>query len=147
MASRLRHLRARALKAAFNAHTAIYEASDGRLGSHIGMPMLLLTVTGRKSGQPRSTPLVYFEADGAYVVVGSDGGARRDPQWWSNLQVDPRGKVRVGRRVLDVEAHLAENEERARLWAQSQGVNPAWERYQKTTERSLPVVVLKPIQS
>ena len=144
MASRLRHLRARALKAMFNAHTAIYEASDGRLGAKVGLPMLLLTVTGRKSGQPRTTPLVYFEHHGAYVVVGSDGGARRDPQWWKNLQVDPSAKVRIGRRVFAARARLAEGDERARLWELGKDVNPMWDRYQQTTERSLPVVVLDP---
>ena len=144
-ASPLRRFRAKALKALFNAHTAIYEASDGRIGAKIGLPMLLLTVTGRKSGLERSTPLVYFEVDGAYVVVGSDGGARHDPQWWKNLQVDPSAKIRVGRRVFEVKAHLAESAERERLWEIGKGVNPMWERYQKGTERALPVVVLEPV--
>ena len=106
--------------------------------------MLLLTVTGRKSGLERSTPLVYFEVDGAYVVVGSDGGARRDPQWWKNLQVDPSARVRVGREVLPVKARLAVGDERARLWEVGKGVNPMWQRYQMSTERELPVVVLTP---
>ena len=107
------------------------------------MPMLLLTVTGRKSGLERTTPLVYFEAGGGYVVVGSDGGARRDPQWWKNLQADPNAKVRVGRRVFRARARLAEAEERDRLWEIGKGVNPMWDRYQKGTERSLPVVILE----
>lgn len=78
------------LKAGFKAHATLYERSGGLLGAWMGLPMLLLTVTGRKSGEARSTPLVYFEDCGRYVVVGSDGAARRDPQWWKNLQVDPR---------------------------------------------------------
>lgn len=143
MASRYRKLRARALKAMFHAHGAIYEASGGRLGARLGMPMLMLTVTGRKTGKPRSTPLVYFEDQGRYVVVGSDGGARRDPQWWKNLQAQPSARVRVGRQVFDATAHLAEGEERSRLWERGKGVNPMWERYQRTTERQLPVVVLE----
>jgi deazaflavin-dependent oxidoreductase (nitroreductase family) len=145
MASRLQRIRAKALKALFNAHTALYEATDGRLGAKVGLPMLLLTVTGRKSGLERTTPLVYFEVAGAYVVVGSDGGARRDPQWWKNLQADPNAKIRVGRRVLDATARLAESEERARLWEIGKGVNPMWDRYQRGTARELPVVVLDPV--
>lgn len=128
MASRLRHARARALKALFRAHGFLYEATDGRFGARVGMPMLLLTVTGRKSGRKRSTPLVYFEDGDAYVVVGSDGGARRDPQWWLNLRADPVATVRAGRRVVGVTARLAEGAERERLWELGRGVNPAWDR-------------------
>ena len=131
----------------FRAHTAIYELSDGRIGTTDRRPMLLLSVSGRKTGQIRTTPLVYFEDGDRYVVVGSDGAARRDPQWWKNLQVNPRGSVRVGRRQFDVEATLAEDAERARLWELGKGVNPAWAQYQKKTERTLPVVVLSPLQS
>jgi deazaflavin-dependent oxidoreductase (nitroreductase family) len=139
-----RHLRARALKVLFDTHRVVYEASDGRLGAHLGLPMLLLTVTGRKSGEPRTTALVYFKDGDRYVVVGSDGGARRDPQWWKNLQVESSGKMRVGRRQADVDTHLAQGDERVRLWAMGQDINPMWERYQRTTKRELPVVVLTP---
>ena len=145
MASRFRHARARALKALFDAHTTLYEATDGRVGAHLGLPMLLLTVTGRKSGKPRTTPLAYFEDGGGYVVVGSDGGARRDPQWWKNLQVDPRARVRIGRRVFDARARLATGVERARLRERGKGVNPAWARYQQHTERELPEVIFEPV--
>ena len=81
------------------------------------------------------------------MVVGSDGGARRDPQWWLNLKVDPRATVRVGRRVFQAQARLAEGAERQRLWERGKRVNPAWQGYQKHTERELPVVVLEPIRS
>lgn len=146
MASRFKHLRARALKAMFKAHTAIYEASDGRIGAWAGLPTLLLSVTGRKSGQIRSTPLVYFQDGDSYVVVGSDGAARHDPQWWKNLQVDPMGAIRVGRKKYDVRATLATGSERERLWELGKTVNPMWARYQTRTERELPVVVLTPAQ-
>jgi deazaflavin-dependent oxidoreductase (nitroreductase family) len=146
MASRYRHLRARALKALFKLHVAVYEASDGRLGAHLKLPMLLLTVTGRKTRQPRTTALAYFEDSGAYVVVGSDGGARRDPQWWLNLRVDPRATLRVGRQVFAARARLADGAERARLWERGRQVNPAWQSYQRHTARELPVVILEPTQ-
>lgn len=144
MASRYKHLRARALKAFFRAHAEVYERSGGRLGAWLGLPTLLLSVTGRKSGQVRSTPLVYFEDGGSYVVVGSDGAAKRDPQWWKNLQVDPTGSVRVGRKKLSIQARLATGGERERLWEIGKTINPMWSKYQTRTLRELPVVVLTP---
>jgi len=144
MASRFRHLRARMLKAMFKTHAEVYERSGGRIGAWLGLPTLLLTVVGRKSGKRYSTPLVYFQDGDSYVVVGSNGAARRDPQWWKNLAVNPHGSIRVGRRQVDVQAHLAKGEERARLWELGKGVNPMWSKYQGRTERELPVVVLTP---
>ena len=149
MASRWRYLRARVLKALFKAHAQLYEASDGRIGKSIG-PMalgqstLLLSVTGRKSGLVRTTPLVYFEDGDNYVVVGSDGAARRDPQWWKNLQENPQATVRVGRNKFPVRASLADGAERARLWQIGTSILSAWAEYQTQTERILPVVVLTP---
>jgi deazaflavin-dependent oxidoreductase (nitroreductase family) len=144
MAPSYRHLRARALKAMFKAHAAIYERSGGLIGGWLGLPTLLLSVTGRKSGKTYSTPLVYFEDGDSYVVVGSDGAAKRDPQWWKNLQVDPMGAIRVGRKKLEVRATLATGAERERLWEIGTTVNPMWSKYQARTERELPVVVLTP---
>lgn len=146
MASQYRHLRARLLKAFFKAHAWIYERSGGRIGAWLGLPTLLLTFTGRKSGKTYSTPLVYFEDGGSYVVVGSDGAAKRDPQWWKNLRVNPTGSVRVGRKRHEVRARLATGEERERLWEIGKRVNPMWAKYQAKTERELPVVVLTPTQ-
>jgi len=147
MASHYRHLRARVLKAVFQVHANIYEATDGRVGSWIGPPyfgqrVLLLSVIGRKSGLSRTTPLVYFEDNDNFVVVGSDGAARRDPQWWKNLKRNPQAIVRVGRDRFHARARLATGEERERLWRIAIGVNPMWASYQSKTERILPVVVL-----
>ena len=149
MASRYRHLRARVLKSVFQAHAQLYEASDGLLGAWIGPPYigqraLLLSVTGRKSGLTRTTPLVYFKDGGNYVVIGSDGAARRDPQWWKNLQENTQATVRVGRHKFSATASLAEGAERERLWQIGVRINPMWARYQTRTERPLPVVVLTP---
>jgi len=144
MASRFRHLRARALKAMFKAHATIYERSGGRIGTWLGLPTLLLSVTGRKSGQTRSTPLAYFRDGDSYVVVGSDGAAKHDPQWWKNLQVDPVGAVRIGRQKFEVKATLSTGLERERLWEIGKSFNPMWSTYQTRTERELPVVVLTP---
>jgi len=110
----------------------------------MGLPILLLSVTGRKSGLTRTTALVYFEDDGNYVVVGSDGAARRDPQWWKNLEVNPQATVRVGRNKFAARASLATGAKRERLWQIGTGINPMWAKYQTQTERALPVVVLTP---
>ena len=149
MASRFRHLRARVLKAVFQAHSQLYEVSEGRIGAWIGppflgQPALLLSVTGRKSGRTRTTALVYFEDGGNYIVEGSDGAARRDPQWWRNLQKNPKATVRVGRNTFSARASLATGAERDRLWQIGIGINPTWAKYQTQTERILPVVVLTP---
>lgn len=144
MASRFRHLRARILKAVFQSHTLVYEVSDGWIGAWMGLPTLLLSVTGRKSGLTRTTALVYFEDGGNYVVVGSDGAARRNPQWWKNLKVNPQATVRVGRNKFAARASLATGAERERLWQIGTGINPMWAKYQTQTERALPVVVLTP---
>ena len=83
---------------------------------HFGQAVLLLSVTGRKSGLTRVTPLVYFEDGGNHVVVGSDGAARRDPQWCKNLKTNPQASVRVGRNRFFARATLAIGAERERLW-------------------------------
>jgi len=128
----------------FKAHAEVYQRSGGRVGAWLGLPTLLLSVTGRKSGKTYSTPLVYFENGGSYVVVGSDGAAKRDPQWWKNLQVDPICEVRVGRKTFSAKASLATGAERERLWELGKDVNPMWSKYQIRTERELPVVMLTP---
>lgn len=118
--------------------------SGGRIGANIGLPALLLTTTGRKSGLPRSTPLVYFRDGARYVVVASDGAARKNPQWHENLQKDARATIQVGRESRGVVATVASGAERERLWKLGRDVNPMWERYQTRTEREIPVVVLTP---
>lgn len=146
MASLSRKLRAKALTLLFRTHAFVYESSGGIVGTSERWPTLLLTTTGRKSGKPRTTPLVYFEHEGSFVVVGSDGAARRHPQWFRNLEVDPRARIRVGRAVHRVHARTAVGEERDRLVARGRGVNPMWERYQSKTSRELPYVVLEPVR-
>ncbi len=140
-----RHLRARVLKVGFDTHKWIYQVTDGRIGAHVGLPILLLTVTGRKTGLERVTPLVYFRDGESYFVVASDGGARRNPQWFKNLQVDPKARIQVGRRKLDVIARVAAGSERERLWSMAARKNPVYEPYQKKTSRQIPVVILEPV--
>ncbi len=126
-------------------HTLLYSLSSGRIGGRIvGSPVLLLTTIGRRSGKNRTLPLLYL-ADGATVVlVASNGGAAKHPQWWSNLQANPHARVQIGSRTLTMTATLAEGEERNRLWSRLVAMYPGYAGYQERTPREIPVVVLRP---
>ena len=125
-------------------HVALFRLTRGRIGSHLGkgLPVLLLTTTGRKSGKQRTTPLLYIEDGGRYVVVASVGGAPKHPAWYLNLRDDPRATLEVGGRRLAVQAETAGPEERERLWHGLTAMYPTYDRYQARTTREIPVVVL-----
>jgi deazaflavin-dependent oxidoreductase (nitroreductase family) len=138
-------------------HVWAYERSDGRWGAHSGgVPALLLTTTGAKSGLPRTHGLTYCVDRGDLVVVASNGGGDRNPAWYHNILADPRVRVRVGRRVLDATARVAGPEERAELWPKvnraNRGLAPylhsgatgRYDVYQRHTSRTIPVVVIRP---
>jgi len=130
-------------RAFIGAHLALYRATAGRIGGQLGgMRVLLLTTQGRKSGQPRTAPLVYFEDGDRLVVIGSKGGDPRDPLWWENLKQTPQASVQIGADIRRVRARLASPEERARLWPKIKGENPAYAGYEKKTRREIPVVLL-----
>ena len=124
----------------------LHQSADGGrfLGRVWGMRVLLLTTTGRKSGQPRSTPLSCLEHEGGYVVVASNGGARNDPAWYRNLQHDPRARIQVGRQQMAVRAEVLGPAERAALWERLVAVAPTYGRYAGKTEREIPLVWLRP---
>jgi deazaflavin-dependent oxidoreductase (nitroreductase family) len=124
-------------------HRAVYRLTGGRLlGRVAGMPVLLLTTTGRQSGRPRTTPLTYFTSGADLVVVASNGGEDRPPAWWLNLQADPRATVTIDRHSQAVTARAATPQERERLWPVITGVNPGYAAYARRTSRPIPVVVL-----
>lgn len=126
-------------------HTAVYRASNGIIGSHaIGLLSLLLTTTGRRSGESRTVALTYVPDGDDYVVVASNGGADRHPAWWLNLERTPRATIQVGRDVIPVVAHAADQHERARLWPKLVEANPFYARYEVLTDRPIPVVILRP---
>lgn len=128
-------------------HVALFRLTRGRVGGRIGndLPVLLLTTTGRKSGKARTTPLLYVEDGGRYVIVASVGGAPKHPAWYLNLQADPSATIEVGRRSLAVRAETAEEpEERARLWQALTQMYPTYDAYQARTSRIIPVVALTP---
>src|SRR3954447_553901 len=126
-------------------HVDRYEATDGREGHEWqGTQTLILTTTGRKSGEPRKSPLIYAEHDGAYLVVASKGGAPEPPAWYLNLQADPTAEIQVLGRKLEVRARDATPQEQPELWKIMTGEWPAYDEYQTKTDRPIPVVVLEP---
>jgi F420H(2)-dependent quinone reductase len=126
-------------------HVFLYSASGGRIGGRFkGAPVLLLTTTGRKSGKRRTTPLLYGEDAGRYVVVASVGGAPKHPAWYLNLRDDAEATIRVGGRTLHVHAETATPDERARLWTVMTGLYAPYDDYQAKTSREIPIVILTP---
>jgi deazaflavin-dependent oxidoreductase (nitroreductase family) len=131
-------------------HQRIYRLTGGRLGGTLTVPgrarrpILLLTTTGRVSGQPRTTPLIFLADGDRYVVIAANAGHPRPPAWWRNLLAEPAAAVLVRRRRLDVRAREATGDERDRLWAAFAEVYPPLLAYQRATDRPLPVVVLEP---
>jgi F420H(2)-dependent quinone reductase len=126
-------------------HVFLYKASSGRIGGRFKVaPVLLLTTTGRKTGKRRTTPLLYGEDAGRYVVVASVGGAPKHPAWYLNLSGDSEATIQVGHRRLSVRAETAQQEERARLWTLMTRLYPGYDAYRAKTSREIPVVVLTP---
>jgi deazaflavin-dependent oxidoreductase (nitroreductase family) len=109
------------------------------------LPTLLLTTTGRKSGEPRALPLLYGAVGDSYAVIASKGGMPDHPLWYLNLEANPECELMVGAKAVSARARVAEGEERERIWAQMAETYPPYLEYQKSTERTIPVVVLDPI--
>jgi len=127
-------------------HSFWYQVTGGIIGRSVfGAPVLLLTVTGRKSGRSHTTPLIYLQDGDAFVVVGSKGGSDQHPVWFLNLRANPAAEVLVGRARTRVRAEVANDEERARLWPLLVKLYKNYDEYQKGTERKIPVVVLRPV--
>ena len=126
------------------AHNVLYRVSGGRVFGSLGeAPVLLLTVTGRKSGKPRTTPLLYIEDGDSFAVVASFGGAPEHPAWYRNLERNPRATVQIENQVVPVTAATATPEEKKRLWPRFTAVYPDYDTYQKKTKRDIPVVLLR----
>ncbi len=133
-------------KLATKLHSSIFRATDGKIGGTLaGGPVLLLVTTGRKTGQRRTTPLLYLMDGDRYVIVASNGGAPKDPVWWLNLKANPEATVEVGDRTLRVRAEAASPEEKARLWPRLVKMYGGYEGYQRKTDRTIPVVILHPM--
>ena len=134
------------LRRAAGAHVALYRRSGGRLGHRPpGLPpMLLLDHVGARSGVRRTSPLVYTRDGEDLVLVASKGGFPRHPAWFYNLRAHPDTTVQVGRRILAVRAHVAGEEERARLWPRCVATYGGFAGYQARAGRTIPLVVLSP---
>jgi deazaflavin-dependent oxidoreductase (nitroreductase family) len=134
------------LRRVMGGHTAIYRATGGRIGHRTPgfPPTLLLDHVGARSGTHRTSPLVYGRDGQNLVLVASKGGYPKNPAWYHNLVAHPDTTVQVGSQRRDVHAHIAEGEERARLWKLMVGVYSGYEAYRRRTEREIPLVVLEP---
>jgi deazaflavin-dependent oxidoreductase (nitroreductase family) len=135
------------MRAAGAFHRGLYRLSGGRLGRALGpMQILLLTTTGRKSGQARTWPLVYFRDGDRLLVVASAGGEPKHPAWYLNLHANPRVTVQIGGEIRQMLAATATGQERAQLWAQIVAVASNFAGYQEKTTREIPVVILTPAE-
>ncbi len=124
-------------------HVRVYRESAGERGYQWrGTTILLLTTTGRSSGEPRTTPLIHRTDGDRWVVVASKGGAPDHPAWYENLKADPRATIEVKGEEIPVLASTASGEERTRLWSLLAEAWPAYDDYQRKTDREIPVVVL-----
>lgn len=114
-------------------------------GQFEGATMVLLHHKGRKSGEERVNPLVYFQEDGSdvFYVFGSKGGAPEHPEWFRNLLANPDASVEVGTEKFDVTANEVTGEERDRIYAANAALRPTFSDYEKRTTRKIPVIALK----
>ena len=129
----------------YRLHHFLYGLTGGRIGSRSPQgPMLLLTTTGRKSGQARTTPLLFMPDGAGWVVVASNGGRPAPPAWLLNLEADPTCTVQVKRDRTPARAEILRGDDKSELWARLAAFYPGWAHYQTLTDRELPVVVLHP---
>ncbi len=125
-------------------HVRVYRETNGERGYHWrGTTILLLSTTGRASGEERTTPLIHRTDDGRWVIIASKGGAPDHPGWFKNLQRDPNATIQVKGESIPVRASTADGQERARLWQLMTESWPAYDDYQRKTNREIPVVVLE----
>ena len=127
-------------------HIDRYVATDGAEGHEWeGTTALLLTTTGKRTGEPRVAPLIYQRHADAYLVVASKGGADEPPAWYVNLQAHPEVEVQVLGDRFQARARTATAEERPAMWPVMTAVWPSYDDYQRKTAREIPIVVLEPV--
>lgn len=125
-------------------HTQKYKETGGQTGHDWqGTQVLLLTTTGRKSGEPRELPLIYGKSGDDYLIVASKGGADAPPAWYLNLEADPRVELQVRDERFPARARVATPEEKAEMWKTMTVEWPAYDEYQTKTEREIPIIVLE----
>jgi deazaflavin-dependent oxidoreductase (nitroreductase family) len=125
-------------------HIQEYVESDGKKGHHWrGLPTLLLTTRGRISGKLRRTALIYGRAGANYLLVASNGGAARHPNWYLNLAANPEVTLQVGAEQFAARARTASAEEKQRLWPVMSKIFPMYDSYQGKTSREIPLVIVE----
>ncbi len=126
-------------------HIAAYRETGGETGYlWNGVPTLLLTTKGRRTGEPRTSALIFGTDGSDFLVVASMGGAPQHPQWYLNVQANPNAEIQVKAEILPVVARTATANEKPRLWQIVRDVWPNYDLYQSRTERDIPIVVLSP---
>jgi deazaflavin-dependent oxidoreductase (nitroreductase family) len=129
----------------WRAHRFWWRVSGGRIGGRIrGLPVLELTTTGRRSGEPRTVLLSYVPRPDGFGVIASNAGSRHDPAWWSNLRARPRAEVRTRAGRTSVVAEVLEGVARDEVWAAAVRANADYEGYATAAGRVIPVVLLRP---
>ncbi len=127
-------------------HARVYRWTGGKIGRSMGAAeAVLLTTTGRKSGARRTTPLTVVPLGDKVVLIASNGGARKHPDWYLNLTADPNVTIQRGATVTPMIARTAGPEERAELWQRAVSVYRGYAGYQEKTDREIPVVVCEPV--
>lgn len=123
-----------------------FRANNGKVGgSFAGAPLMLLTTTGAKSGQPRTAPLVHTTDGDRLVIIASKGGADTNPDWYHNLVANPTATVELPDETFTVRARIADDEERERLYSAQAALMPNFAEYERNTSRQIPVFVLERI--
>lgn len=126
--------------------TWLYQRTNGKIGGMIqGLPVLLLTTTGRKTGKTRTTPLGFFEHDGCYVITASNAGADTHPAWFHNLKSQPQVTLQILDKHLTAMAEPANPVLRQQLWNKLIERAPGYKGYEKRTTREIPMVLLRPV--
>ncbi|MEU2771431.1 nitroreductase family deazaflavin-dependent oxidoreductase [Streptomyces sp. NPDC007162] len=140
------------IKLASRINVAVYRATGGRIGGKWrigsafprGVPVCLVTTRGRKSGLPRTLPLLFLRDGDRVVLVASQGGLPKNPLWYRNLQADPQITVQIRSSVRRMLARTAEPAERAALWPRLVAMYADFDQYQAWTARQIPVVICEP---
>lgn len=127
-------------------HVKVYVESGGKEGHHWqpGVPTLLLTTRGKKSGMARRTALIYGRDGDDYVVMASYGGAPSHPDWYLNLEADPEVVIQVGEDIMPARAYTAGPQDRERLWKTMAAIWPDYDEYATKTSREIPLVTITP---
>jgi F420H(2)-dependent quinone reductase len=125
--------------------TWVYRLSNGKLGGTFqSSPVALLTTTGRKSGEPRVSPLLYLREGGRVILVASQGGRDTNPMWYLNLKANPKVSVQIKGEVLQLQARDANADERSEYWSKLAAMYPTLDDYQAWTDRVIPIVICDP---